>query len=285
MHFRTIATEGGISKAADKLLLGQSGLSSQLKKLEESFGHELFERKNRSLHLSEAGKIALKYANEIHQKGEELLEVLKDGTLSLTTRLYLGALDSVPKHLITNMIEEARRIAKCQITVLEGRGEELLREVSSHQLDIVISNYPAPATEKGVSSRSLGKAPIAIFGSSKHRKLKKKFPESISGQPMILPTHHSKVRQDVDHYFSLRSISYKTLAEIQDTSVQKILAMNGKGLVPLPEFSVKDLVREKKLFKLGVLKGVYEEFWMISAKRSILNPVAADLLRSFKFCL
>lgn len=283
MHFRTIATEGGISKAAEKLRLGQSGLSSQLKQLEESFGQTLFERKNRSLVLSEAGEVALQYANEIYQKGEELLEVMSDGTCTPKTHLHLGALDSIPKHLITKLVEEARKITNCKITVLEGRGDELLRELSSRQLDIMISNYPAPVMEADFYSRSLAKVPISLFGALKYKKIKKGFPGSVSEQALILPTYHSKLRQDVDHFFHNHSIFYKTLAEVQDTSVQKILAVDGKGLVPLPEFSVKDLVKEKKLVKIGVLSGVFEEYWMVSAKRSIGNPVASELLKNFQF--
>lgn len=285
MHFRTIAHEGGITKAALKLQLGQSGLSSQLKQLENALGHDLFIRKNRSLHLTEAGNMALKYANEINQKGQELLNILDSEAYSAIPHLYLGALDSIPKHLIANLVAEARNIANCQITVLEARGDELLREVSAHQIDIMLSNYPAPNGGARLYSRSLAKVPIAIFAAPKYKKLIKGFPESISGEAMILPTYHSKVRQDVDHFFQLNSIHYHVLAEIQDTSVQKILAVDGEGLLPLPEFSVKQLVYEKKLIKIGELKGVYEEFWMIGAKRTIENPVASELLKNFNFSL
>ena len=73
LYFRTIATEGSISRASEKLSVGQSALSSQLKQLEESIGQQLFQRKGRSLELTEAGKVALEYAEEIFQKGEEFV--------------------------------------------------------------------------------------------------------------------------------------------------------------------------------------------------------------------
>lgn len=284
MYFRVIATEGGIAKAAEKLRLGQPALSSQLKTLEDFFGHSLFERKSRRLYLTDAGKVALQYANDIFEKGQELLEVIEDKTFSTRIHVHIGALDSVPKTLITKIVEDARGIKPCQITVLEGRGEELLREVASHQLDILVSNYPAPTTgASGLFSRSIAKVPIAIYGSSKFKDLRRKFPSSIAGQPLILPTTHSKLRQDVDHFFSANEMVHETVAEIQDTSVQKLLAVNGLGLIPLPEFSVKEHVREKKLVKIGTLNGVFEEFWMISAKRTIENPVASKLVKDFRF--
>lgn len=284
MYFRSIALEGGISNAAKKLLIGQPALSAQLKTLEDSFGHALFERKNRSLFLTDAGRVALQYANDIHLKGQELLAVIEDQTFSSRVHLNLGALDSVPKTLITKLINNARQIMPCKVTVLEGRGEELLREVMSHELDILISNYPAPTSGKGgLYSRSLAKIPIAIFGAPKFKYLKNKFPKSLAGQPMILPTNHSKLRQDIDHFFSIKSVAHSTIAEIHDTAVQKLLALEGVGLVPLPEFIVKELVSTKKLIKLGMLDGVFEEFWMISAKRTIENPVASKLVKGFNF--
>lgn len=284
MYFKVIATEGGIARAAEKLHVGQPALSAQLKTLEEFFGHPLFERKNRRLVLTDAGKVALKYANEINSRGQELLEVMKDQAFSSRTHVHLGAIDSVPKTLITRLVEKAREIQPCQVTVLEGRGDELLRELMSHQLDILVSNYPASMTgESGLYSRSLAKVPVAVFGAPQFRNLKRRFPQSLSGQPMILPTHHSKLRQDVDHYFSSNSMVHETVAETQDTSVQKLLALDGVGLIPMPEFSVKEYVKEKKLVKLGILRGVFEEFWMTSANRTIENPVASQLVRQFKF--
>jgi LysR family transcriptional activator of nhaA len=72
------------------------------------------------------------------------------------------------------------------------------------------------------------------------------------------------------------------VAETQDTSVQKLLGIEGYGLIPLPEFTTRDLVDEKKLVKIGTLPQVSEEFWLVSADRKIQNPVAAKLMKNFK---
>lgn len=286
LYFRMIANEGSIAKAAEKLKLGQPALSAQLKTLEESFGHDLFERRNRRLFLTDAGKVALKYANEIFDRGQELLEVIDDKAFSDKVHLHLGALDSVPKTLITKLVESAHKIKDCYVTVLEGRGDELIREVSSHQIDILISNYPAPTTgESGLYSRSLAKIPVSIFGSPKFKDLKRKFPQSLANQPLILPTKHSKLRQDISHYFTANKIISNVVAETQDTSVQKLLAIDGVGLAPLPDFSVKDYLKRKDLVKIGTLTGVQEEFWMISAPRTIENPVASKLIKEYRLVI
>ncbi len=98
-----------------------------------------------------------------------------------------------------------------------------------------------------------------------------------------MPTLDSKLRHDIEHYFRLNDIYLNIFAETQDTSIQKLLVTEGLGLVALPEFAAEQLVKEKKLIKLGALKGVHEEFWLITAKRSIENPVATRLAREFRF--
>ena len=103
-YFRTIAKEGSIARAARTLRLGQPTLSTQLKLLEDSLGRRLFERKNRALFLTEAGKICLEYADGIFRSGSELIQVLEDSSLSGRTDIKIGALDSVPKNLLVNLV-------------------------------------------------------------------------------------------------------------------------------------------------------------------------------------
>lgn len=285
-YFRTIAHEGGIAKAAEKLRLGQPTLSTQLRQLEESLGNLLFDRRKRTLILTEAGKVALEYADSIFRSGDELMQVLEDKSFSGRTDVKFGALDSVPKRLLLSLMEAALKEGNCSVSLLEGRGDELFREMLAHQIDLIISNYPPINSDIGrLYSRSIAKVPVAVFGAPKYAHLKKGFPRSLEGQPFVLPTSHSKLRHDLDHYFALNKMRVIPVAETQDTSVQKLLGIEGHGLIPLPEFTTRDLIGEKKLVKIGALPNVKEEFWLISAERKIENPIAARIMKSFHLSL
>jgi len=281
-YFRTIAHEGSIAKAAQKLRLGQPTLSTQLKQLEDSVGHLLFERRKRALFLTDAGRVALEYADSIFRSGDELLQVLEDQSFSGRTDVKFGALDSVPKKLLLGLLEAALKEGNCSVSLLEGKGDELFRELLAHQIDLVVCNYPPSTPDVGkVYARSLAKFPVSVFGAPKFAHLKKGFPRSLVGQPFILPTAHSRLRHDLDHYFSLQKFRVISVVETQDTSVQKLLGIEGHGLIPLPEFAAHDLVIEKKLVNLGVLSEVKEEFWLVAAARKIENPIAANIMKSF----
>lgn len=281
-YFRMIANEGGIAKAAEKLRLGQPTLSTQLKQLEEMVGKPLFERRNRKMVLTEAGKAALDYANEIFRLGDEMMEVLKDKTVGNETHLQVGALDSVPKNVILSLVRNAYRIASCTVSILEGKGDELFRELYAHRIDLMLSNYPPQALEqKEVYSKSIAKSPVSVFGSPQFLGLKKSFPKSLNGKPFVLPTAHSKLRHDLNHYFKLQGIHVTPIAETQDTSLQRLMAKDGLGLAPFPEIAIEELEKAGKLKRIGRLNGVYEEVWLISAQRKLENPIAAKLMKHF----
>lgn len=281
-YFRTIAVEGGIARAAEKLRLGQPTLSTQLKQLEDALGTALFERRNRRLILTEAGQIALQYANEIFRLGDEMTEAIQDRLPASRMHIQIGVLDSVPKQLALQLTQFAYAAGDCVVSILEGKSDELFRELLGHRLDLVISNFPpALGEDVKIHSRTIAKVPVVICGASRFKSLAAKFPASLDGQPFVVPTLHSKLRHDLDHYFRTQGIRIDAIAETQDTALQNLLGEAGVGLVPLPLPAANDLIREKKLFRIGHVESVYEEIWLIAASRRIENPIAAKIMKSF----
>jgi LysR family transcriptional activator of nhaA len=280
-YFRVIATEGGIAKAAKRLRLGQPTLSTQLRQLEEAIGHSLFDRKQKRLQLTEAGRSALEYANEIFRLGDEMLEVLDDKKTVDRVEVQIGAIDTVSKHLTLRLVERARSCQSCTISIAEGRADELMREVRAHKLDLVISDLPPPPGESGLYAKSIAKMPVIVCGDRKFAALKKTFPASLSGAPFVLPPRHNRLRQDLEHYLKLNNQRVDAVIEVQDTALQKLLATHGFGLTAMAEPAARELVESKELTVIGTLPGVYEELWLISGARRIANPVAQALMKSF----
>jgi LysR family transcriptional activator of nhaA len=183
-YFKTIAEEGGVSKAAEKLRLGQPTLSAQLRQFEESLDVRLFERKHKRLILSEHGKVALEYAKNIFRTGNEMYEVLRDQKISAKIHVQIGNLDTIPKQIMLSLTKTAFKVRECFVTITEGRMDELLRELLTHRLDLMVSNFVPTSTEaRGLNFRSIAKKPVAIFGSSKFRSLRRNFPQSLIGMP------------------------------------------------------------------------------------------------------
>ncbi|MEN9811263.1 MAG: hypothetical protein RLZZ488_2830 [Pseudomonadota bacterium] len=288
LYFRTIANEGSIARASEKLRVGQPALSAQLRTFESTLGHSLFERTGRRLTLTEAGRVVLSYANQIAEIGDELLQVLADGALSKRVAVNVGIQDCLPKRLAVVLVQRMTELFPCRVRLVEGHASVLFSELANHTLDVVISNQmPFAEDLKGLRSRKIATLPISIFGSTKFAHLSKNFPHSMSGQPLVLPTVHSRTRHECERWFSEQRVNPQLVVEAQDTAVQKSLGASGVGLIAVPAAAVVDLVEEKRLFLIGSLEGVNEEVWLCTAERKIPNPVVEvvetikDLIRGF----
>jgi LysR family transcriptional activator of nhaA len=278
IYFRTIAQEGSIARASEKLKVGQPALSAQLKTFEGTLGQELFERTGRRLILTEAGRIVLSYANQIAELGDELLQVLDNGALSKRVAVNVGIQDCLPKTLAVTIVEKMTELFPCRVRLVEGHASVLFTELANHSLDIVISNQMPFAEEiKGLRSRKIATLPISIYGAAKFWQLAKDFPQSLTGQPVVLPTVHSRTRHECERWFSEQRVTPQVVVEAQDTAVQKSLGLSGVGLIAVPDLAVNDQSEQERLKKIGDLKGVVEEVWLCTAERKIPNPVVEVL--------
>lgn len=279
IYFREIATHGSMARASEKLKIGQPALSAQLKDLENYLGVKLFERKNRRLVITQAGTRVLEYASRIHDLGQELLSVVDGQEIKSRTHLTIGAIDNIPKTLLFDLAHYAQKQTKCTIKVEEGPIENLMRMLSAHQIDLIVSDHTVSSMDiKTIFCKRIQHLPVAAYADEAFAHIKNNFPHSLNKIPVILPTIHAKFRSDLEHFFVTQKITPDIIAETQDTALQKIYAAKGMGIVFLPEFAAKEYVRGDMLLKLGRLPNVFVEYFFISTKKIIKNPALEVLL-------
>src|ERR1700747_2203931 len=140
LYFWTVAREGTIAKASQVLLLAQPTISEQVGNLEESFGVKLFQKKGRNLVLTDAGRVAFEYADEIFSRGRELNDVLRGRTVGRAARFTVGIADVVPKLIAYRLILPALKLSNpIRIVCREGKPDKLLSQLAIHEVDLVIS--------------------------------------------------------------------------------------------------------------------------------------------------
>jgi LysR family transcriptional activator of nhaA len=281
-YFMTIAELNSISKAAEKLLLGQPTLSAQLKQFEDQLGIQLFDRQHKRLILTEHGKLALEYARNIFKMGGEMYEALHDRIKPAKVNIQLAALDSIPKQVMLQLTQAALKIAPCTISLIEGKFDELLRDITAHKVDLAIVNFlPQLEATKGLYHKVLSKKPVSIYGSPKFKSLRKNFPQSIIDKPIVLPTYDSQMRYDLEHWFNVNQIRVDVVAETQDTALKKLMAGSDMAMIPAASHTVTRQVYKGELIEIGPLKTVFEELYLVSAHRKITNPIASALMKEF----
>lgn len=281
-YFMTIAELGSVSKAAERLRLGQPTLSAQLKQFEDSLGVQLFQRQHKRLILSEHGKLAFEYAKNIFKLGSEMYDALHDRLKPAKPSVQLGALDSIPKQIMLKVTELAYETMPCSITLVEGKFEDLMKDLVSFRLDLAITDFlPTASSSKGIFHRSLVKQSVGVFGAPKYKTLRKDFPNSIEGQKFVLPTFDSQVRYAIEHWLKIKNVNVEVVAETQDTALKVLMATTGMALIPTAEHAIGEELKAGRLIEIGSLATVNEELFLITAHRKIENPVAAAIMKNF----
>ncbi len=143
--FKTVVEEGGITKAADKLLRVQSSVTTRIKQLEQNLGVELFIREGKKLHVSPAGRVLLDYAQRLENLAEEAKSAVHEQSPRGVFRL--GSMESTAAvRLPAPLTEYHRRYPDVDLELTTGKSSPLARQVLSGELDAALVAEPI-ATE------------------------------------------------------------------------------------------------------------------------------------------
>lgn len=275
--FRAVAADGTLTGAARRLNLSQSALSTQIKALEASLGHELFERKGRSLILTEAGRIALDHADAIFRTAEDLAAVMRE-TGNVRRALRVGALATLSRNFQMEFLRPLVGRRDVEVILRSGSQAELLRELDALALDVVLTNL-APPREADTPwlVHQIGEQPVSLIGT----------PARAGGRPMldllrdeglVLPAKDSALRAAFDALAARYGVTPHIAAEADDMAMLRLLAREDAGLAVIPPIVVRDELSSGLLVEVAQLDGIREHFLAVTRERRFPNPVLAELL-------
>lgn len=279
-YFWIVAKEGSITRAAERLDVAVQTISAQLALLEKSVGKALLAPQGRRLVLTEAGRVALSYADQIFLLGEQMQEVLSDTDIGRTMRLTVGLSDSLPKLIASRLLEAALRLPeRVKLVCHEDDFESLLGELSVHKLDVVLTDRPVPSgTNLRAFSHLLGESELALFGvPALAQRYGEEFPANLNGAPLLLPTRNHVIRSRIDHWFELNDVRPDIVGEFDDNALLNTFGRNGMGLFPAPSALIKDVQEQFGAIPVGEMQ-VREQFYAISNERKIQHPAVEAIL-------
>ena len=280
-YFLMIVREGGVTRAAERLNLSQSTLSAQLRTLEESLGMRLFEREGRSLRLTPAGQVALEYAEDIFRSGDELRAWFGGQGKAGPQSIRVGAMSVLSKNLQFEIIRPLVMRGEVKVTVVDGEFPALLERLKHHQLDVLLGNLPIAGVEaESVQVHLLGEMPMYLVGRPPFKVPAKPFPEWLDDLPLFLPSIRSPARVDFDALLVRANVSPRTMAEIDDMALLRLLALSGAGLALVPEIGVKFDLEERKLLRVEKIPGLHERFYAITARQKNLPKPVLEIIES-----
>lgn len=277
-YFQAVAHNGNLTRTAERMNLSQSALSIQIKKLEEQLGHALFERRNRQLILTEAGRIALDHADTIFATGEELLGTLSE-TGDARQVVRVGALATLSRNFQLEFLRPVLGLEDVELVLRSGGPGELLEQLSALNLDLVLTNQPPAldATSRFVS-RPIAEESVSLIGTRPKGQNGAELAVLLDENPVVVPTLGSGVRSDFDALAERLGIRPQIAAEVDDMAMMRLLAREGVGLAVLPPIAVRDELESGLLVELDNLPGIAETFYAVTVRRRFPNPLVQDLL-------
>ena len=278
-YFWAVAKEGNLTRAAAQMHVSQSALSVQIKQLEEQLGHQLVQRAGRSLTLTEAGRIALRYAESIFASGTELMAVLGDGTRPERAVLRIGAVATVSRNFQENFIRPLLERPDVELVLQSGSLAELLTRLRVHDLDLVLSNQRVHASSADPwRCRRIARQPVSLVGRPRSAADPFRFPDDLDRVTLLLPGRDNDIRAGFDLRCELLGVRYRVRAEVDDMALLRLLARDSDSLALLPSVVVQDELRSGQLVELAVVPDLYENFYAVSIQRRYESPLIRSLL-------
>ena len=279
-YFWAVAKDGNLTRTAETLHVSQSALSTQIKQLEDQLGQALFTRAGRALQLTEAGRMALTYADTIFETGNELTALLRDGKQLERQVLRIGGVATLSRNFQENFVKPLLKRTDVELVLQSGSLDELLSRLAVHTLDMVLSNRKVHADSQNPwRCRRIARQPVSLVGKPRSKSKAFRFPSELAEVPLLLPGRDSDIRAGFDVLCEQLGLRYRVLAEVDDMAMLRLLARDSGNPALLPTVVVQDELRSGKLQEYCVVPQLYENFYAITVQRHFEPPLLKTLLR------
>ncbi|MEM8815061.1 MAG: LysR family transcriptional regulator [Pseudomonadota bacterium] len=276
-YFWVVAKEAHLTRAAERLHVSQSAVSSQIRQLERELEHDLFLRDGRALRLTETGKLVLGYAESIFNLGAELLETVRGDGKDLP-ELRVGAVATLSRNFQQNLLRPVIGNENLRLVLESASLNELLERLRVHKLDLLLSNRLVTATEHfALRCRRIARQTVCLVGPPRGRRRCFRFPEDLARTALLLPGHGSEIRGQFDLLCEDLNLEPGISAEVDDMAMLRLLARDSGSVAMVPDVVVQDELEEGILQKYCELPDIYENFYAITARRKF-EPAALKVV-------
>lgn len=278
-YFRAVAHEGSLTRAAAVLNLSQSALSVQVQRLEEQLGHPLFDRIGKRMLLTEAGRIALDYADTVFAAGHALLATLAGRPMLDQQVLRVGALPTLSRNFQLAFVRPLVGRTDVELVLRSGTMRELLALLEAHEVDVVLAGSPARSEARNAFiTHHVAAQAVSLVGPPGQARNDFRFPESLADQRLVLPSRESEVRLAFDRLLAGTGVRPTILAEVDDMAMLRLLARESEALTLVAPIVVRDELQAGTLVEVHRLPTITDDYYAIVQDRRFPNPLLAELL-------
>ena len=275
-YFWVTAKAGGIMRAGEQLHTTPQTLSGQIKLLEDWLGRKLFRKSGRQLELTEEGRLALGYADQIFALGSELEAAVRQARAGQRVLDFrVGVADSVAKSVAYRLLEPALNLAEpVRLICSEGKFPDLLAQLALQRLDLVLADEPmSKRINVKAFNHPLGSTAMSFFAAPGLKaQLKGPFPQCLNDMPMLIQGAAASVRQQLEGWLTRHDVHPRILGEFDDGALMTAFGREGRGVFMAPSVLEAETVAQFGVELIGRSDELVEEFFAVSVERRITHP-------------
>lgn len=279
-YFWAVARFGSVTRASEKLELSPQTLSGQIGDLQLGMGVQLLKQVGRRLELTDAGRVAYSYADEIFGLVDELSAQVRSMPSGRSRLFRVGMTDAVPRSLAYRLLAPVVEEGTVRLTASHERLDVLLADLALHRLELVIADRPLPAgSAVKAFNHVLGNSAIGLFAvPALARRLRPRFPSCLEGAPLLVPGRDSVLHEDLRVWLESRRLSVRVVGEFDDGGLMKTFGASGAGAFPAPVAVREEIERRYGVQLVGALEGLSERYYAISTERRATDPHVVKIL-------
>jgi len=280
-YFYVVATEGSITKASVRLNLTPQTISGQLSSFEDQIGINLFDRKGKTLYLSEMGQLIYSYAEEIFQLGDEIKHILKRKQPGQWHTFTVGITEVIPKVLahqllspVLNMNERVRLICH------EGDQNSLLADLSINKIDCILTDQALQlGSHVKAYNHLLVESGFTFFAAETlFKSCSNVFPQCLADFPWLMQSKKSAVRTRLTSWLEKQNISPNIVAEFDDSALMKSFGQAGYGVFSSPTLIDEYVAKKYDVKIVGRTDEIKERYYIISPERRLKHPAILEIV-------
>ncbi len=278
VHIFNIAAKTlSITKTAKKMHLSQPSVSIQIKDLEDSLNVKLFERINRKIALTDAGKVFYTYSERLLNLIDEIDAVMNEFSSGDVGKLVLGTSSTVGIYVLPKYLGEFKEIfPKAEISLMIMNRQEALEQCISGELDF--SFLQDPPKHPDLHTEFFMRDELVIVCSPKHRWAKNDHLTlkmlTSEPEPIILREEGSGTRGLIEYVLKRYGIERNVTMEMSSSEGIKRAVEANLGVAVLSKNVVRAEIKNGSLIALGIKDlNTKRDFYIVYNKKRKFMPL------------
>lgn len=247
VYFIAIAEEKNITAAANRLHMSQPPLSMQLKHLEHELGVKLFDRRGKSMELTDKGLVLYKRALHLVNSVEEMKNEIRETEEGKKGVLAIG-INTLSLSGFSDIIQSFHeKYPLVSLKIVQNDSYYLAEMVKTRSIEMAFVRLPLEL--RGLTYHHLIDEPF-LFVTNKETHMISL--EEIAHIPLIIPsTEGLGIYNTILEAFTKQNLQLNNIAECSDMNILMELVKGGMGSTIVPK-SVFDVYRIKSLYSIPI---------------------------------